>query len=121
MRRVIDTHLRTQPSPDARDGSGCTRHDRILDRGAARSSCRQLRHVNENWMAARQISWMLEIPLDRIALSMLRQVLNVSADPAIARAVVLRKLAGMYRSKPESELRNALARAWALYRRERHK
>jgi hypothetical protein len=52
---------------------------------------------------------------------MLRQALNASADPAIARAVVLRKLAGMYRSKPESELRNALARAWAIYRRERHR
>jgi hypothetical protein len=80
---------------------------------------RQLRHVNEKTMSSVHRSPMLEIPLEKLAMSLLRQALNQSADPAIVRAVVLRKLAGLYRSKPEHELRNALARAWASYRRER--
>ena len=80
---------------------------------------RRLRHVNENTTSASHISRMLELPLDQTALSVLRQALNADADPEIARVVVLRKLAGMYRARSENELRNALARAWALYRRER--
>jgi hypothetical protein len=62
---------------------------------------------------------MLEIPLDILALRLLRQALNASAEPEVARAVVLRKLGGLYRGKSESELRNALARAWAMHRRDR--
>lgn len=62
---------------------------------------------------------MQNIPLDEVALRLLRQALNAAADPAIARTVVLRKLSGLYRRTPESELRNALARAWAVQRRHR--
>ena len=69
-------------------------------------------------MAQIHYSPMLEIPIDRLALSLLRQALNASADPDVVRAVVLRKLAGLYRTKSEYELRNALAHAWASHRRE---
>lgn len=80
---------------------------------------RHLRHVNENQMDSSHRSPMLEVPLDEMAQRLLRQVLNVDADAVIAQAVVLRKLAGLYRTKSEGELRNALARAWELQRRRR--
>lgn len=87
------------------------------DRGAANPvRARQLRHINVNGAIFSQRSPMLEIPLDQIALSLLRQALNVEANPEIVRAVVLRKLAGLYRLTPECELREALARAWASHR-----
>ena len=107
-----------QARTTARGTPACSRHDRIFNVNPERIPYRQLRHVNENTTASRQISHMLELPLDQMALSVLRQALNANADPDIARVVVLRKLAGMYRSKPECELRDALAHAWALYRRE---
>jgi len=69
-------------------------------------------------MAAAHISSMLEIPFDRMALSLLRQALNADAGPDIARIVVLRKLAGLYRSKTAEELRDAFDRAWAMHCRE---
>ena len=103
----------------ARGSFACSRHDRIFNVHPERIPYRQLRHVNENTTASRQVSRMLELPLDQTALNVLRQALNVDADPDIARVVVLRTLAGMYRGKPECELRDALAHAWALYRRER--
>lgn len=76
----------------------------------------QLRHINVSATVFRQHSPMLELPLDQIALNLLRQALNVEADPEIVRTVVLRKLAGLYRLKPECELRESLARAWASHR-----
>lgn len=83
----------------------------------ATSVCvRQLRHINVSSTSLSQHSPMLELPLDQIALSLLRQALNVEADPEIVRTVVLRKLAGLYRLTPECELREALARAWASHR-----
>lgn len=60
---------------------------------------------------------MLNTPMEDIALKLLRQALNADADPEIARIVVLRKLSSLYRTTPESELRNALALAWARLRR----
>jgi hypothetical protein len=80
---------------------------------------RHLRHVNENGVCSVQFRSMLEISLDEVALRLLRQALNADADPEIARMVVLRKLSGLYRRMPESELRNALARAWAVQRQHR--
>jgi hypothetical protein len=80
---------------------------------------RHLRHVNENGMYSVQFPPMLDISLDEVALKLLRQALNADADPAIARMVVLRKLSGLYRRTPECELRNALARAWAVQRHRR--
>jgi hypothetical protein len=62
---------------------------------------------------------MLEFSLDEVALKLLCQALNSGADPEIARMVVLRKLSGLYRRAPESELRNALAWAWAVQRQRR--
>jgi hypothetical protein len=110
LRSAADAFRRRQAGAHVKKASGAV---------ASRIPFRRLRHVNENTTAARQISRMLELPLDQTALNVLRQALNADADPEIARIVVLRKLAGMYRSQPECELRNALARAWALYRRER--
>lgn len=79
----------------------------------------RLRHVNENTVDSSHFRSMMIMPLELIALKLLRQALNADADPAIARAVVLRKLSGLYRTASEDELRNALARAWALHRRDR--